>query len=72
MRYFFDLRNGVHVEDEEGIEFSSNEAAIAEAGRAAAQMSVDIASGGRLCVAVRSSAGPVGKVTVMIEIDRTR
>jgi hypothetical protein len=72
MRYFFDLRNGVYVDDEEGIECPSDEAAIAEAGRAAAQMSADIASGGRFCVEVRSSAGSVGKVTVTIEIDRTR
>jgi hypothetical protein len=72
MRYFFDLHNGLDVLDEEGVECASNEAAITEAGRAAAQMSIDIANGGMLCVEVRNDAGPVGKVTVSVEVERAR
>ncbi|HKS65460.1 MAG TPA: hypothetical protein VJT13_27395 [Xanthobacteraceae bacterium] len=72
MRYFFDVYNGSTTEDEEGLECSSAEHAIVEAGRAAAGMSVDIAKGGRLSVEVRDAAGPVATITVSIEIARKR
>jgi len=72
MRYFFDVYNGSTAEDDEGMECSSAEHAIAEAGRAAAGMSADIAQGGRLCVEVRDGTGPVAVVTVSIEIERKR
>ena len=72
MRYFFDVYNGSMAEDEEGLECSSAEHAIAEAGRAAAGMSTDIAQGGTLRVEVRDEAGPVATVTVSIKIERKR
>lgn len=72
MRYFFDVANGGEAEDEEGIECASDEAAIAEAGRAASQMSADITGGGSLSVTVREGAETLAVVTVSIAIDRRR